>query len=95
MFPLYLFYAFSKSFFIKFCKFNSEVQPVKLKKEPRSRGCEPPRIFLGLVERFFCKKSLKTKKPKNCSLSASEQARNTKLARCRIVIEHTFAHLKK
>ena len=38
---------------------------------------------------------LPKKKPKNGSLSASEQARNTKLARCRIAIEHTFAHLKK
>ena len=38
---------------------------------------------------------LPKKKPKNGSLSVSEQARNTKLARCRIAIEHTFAHLKK
>ena len=38
---------------------------------------------------------LPKKKPKNGSLSASEQARNTKLARCRIAIEHTFALLKK
>ena len=36
---------------------------------------------------------LPKKKPKNGS--ASEQARNTKLARCRIVVEHTFTHLKK
>ena len=38
---------------------------------------------------------LPKEKPKNGSLSASEQARNTKLARCRIAIEHTFALLKK
>ena len=45
-------------------------------------------------ERSFAK-DLSKQKPKNGSLSASEQARNTQLARCRIVIEHTFAHLKK
>ena len=45
-------------------------------------------------ERSFAKDPSK-QKPKNGSLSASEQARNTKLARCRIVVEHTFAHLKK
>ena len=36
-------------------------------------------------ERYFSK-GLSKQKPKNGSLSASEQARNTKLARCRIVM---------
>ena len=29
------------------------------------------------------------------SLSAFEEVRNAKFARCRIVVEHTLAHLKK
>ena len=45
-------------------------------------------------ERSFTK-DLSKQKPKNGSLSASVQARNTKLARCRIVIKHTFDYLKK
>ena len=49
----------------------------------------------GLQNEHTAAVILPKKKPKNGSLSASEQARNTKLARCRIAIEHTFAHLKK
>ena len=51
--------------------------------------------YQGLQNEHSAAAILPKKKPKNGSLSASEQARNTKLARCRIVIEHTFAHLKK
>lgn len=51
--------------------------------------------YQGLQNEHSAGVILPKKKPKNGSLSASEQARNTKLARCRIVIEHTFAHLKK
>ena len=51
--------------------------------------------YQGLQNEHSAGVILPKKKLKNGSLSASEQARNTKLARCRIVIEHTFAHLKK
>ena len=51
--------------------------------------------YQGLQNEHSAAVILPKKKPKNGSLSASEQARNTKLARCRIAIEHTFAHLKK
>ena len=51
--------------------------------------------YQGLQNEHSAGVILPKKKPKNGSLSTSEQARNTKLARCRIVIEHTFAHLKK
>ena len=51
--------------------------------------------YQGLQNEHSARVILPKKKPKNGSLSASEQARNTKLARCRIVVEHTFAHLKK
>ena len=51
--------------------------------------------YQGLQNEHSAAAILPKKKPKNGSLSASEQARNTKLARCRIVVEHTFAHLKK
>ena len=51
--------------------------------------------YQGLQNDHSTEVILPKKKPKNGSLSASEQARNTKLARCRIVVEHTFAHLKK
>ena len=51
--------------------------------------------YQGLQNEHSAGVILPKKKPKNGSLSASEQARNTKLARCRIAIEHTFAHLKK
>ena len=51
--------------------------------------------YQGLQNEHTAAVILPKKKPKNGSLSASEQARNTKLARCRIAIEHTFAHLKK
>ena len=49
------------------------------------------------VWEIFYKRSLKiqNKKPKNGSLSASEQSRNAKLARRRIVVEHVIGHLKK
>ena len=55
------------------CKFNSEVQPPKFKKESRSRGCKAQAFsrssVAGNVERFFVKNpsnSLKT----FCSLAA-------------------------
>ena len=51
--------------------------------------------YQGLQNEHSAAVILPKKKPKNGSLSASDQARNTKLARCRIAIEHTFAHLKK
>ena len=51
--------------------------------------------YQGLQNEHCAAVILPKKKPKNGSLSASECTRNTKLARCRIVIEHTFAHLKK
>ena len=51
--------------------------------------------YQGLQNEHSAGVILPKKKPKNGSLSASEQERNTKLARCRIVVEHTFAHLKK
>ena len=51
--------------------------------------------YQGLQNEHSAAVILPKKKPKNGSLSSSEQARNTKLARCRIAIEHTFAHLKK
>ena len=51
--------------------------------------------YQGLQNEHSARVILPKKKPKNNSLSTSEQARNTKLARCRIVVEHTFAHLKK
>ena len=51
--------------------------------------------YQGLQNEHSAAVILPKKKPKNSSLSAAEQARNTKLARCRIAIEHTFAHLKK
>lgn len=51
--------------------------------------------YQGLQNEHSAAVILPKKKPKNGSLSASERARNTKLARCRIVIEHTFTHLKK
>lgn len=51
--------------------------------------------YQGLQNEHSAAAILPKKKPRNGSLSASEQARNTKLARCRIVVEHTFAHLKK
>ena len=51
--------------------------------------------YQGLQNEHAAAVILPKKKPKNGSLSASEQARNTKLARCRIAIEHTFTHLKK
>lgn len=38
---------------------------------------------------------LPKKKPKGGCLTDSERARNEKLARCRIRVEHVFAHLKK
>ena len=51
--------------------------------------------YQGLQNEHSARVILPKKKLKNGSLSASEQARNTKLARCRIVVEHVFAHLKK
>jgi len=51
--------------------------------------------YQGLQKEHSAAVILLKKKPKNGSLSASEQARNTKLARGRIVVEHTFVHLKK
>ena len=51
--------------------------------------------YQGLQNEHSAGVILPKKKPRNGSLSVSEQARNTKLARCRIVVEHTFAHLKK
>ena len=51
--------------------------------------------YQGLQNEHSAGVILPKKKPKNGSLSASEQVRNNKLARCRIVVEHTFAHLKK
>ena len=51
--------------------------------------------YQGLQNEHSAAVILPKEKPKNGSLSAAEQARNTKLARCRIAIEHTFAHLKK
>ena len=51
--------------------------------------------YQGLQNEYSAGVILPKKKPRNGSLSASEQARNTKLARCRIVVEHTFAHIKK
>ena len=51
--------------------------------------------YQGLQNEHSAAVILPKKKPKNGSLSSSEQARNTKLARCRIAIEHTFAYLKK
>lgn len=51
--------------------------------------------YQGLQNEHSAAVILPKKKPKKSSLSAAEQARNTKLARCRIAIEHTFAHLKK
>ena len=60
--------------------------------------------YQGLQNEHTAAVILPKKKPKNGSLSSSEQARNTKLARCRIFthpakckifIEHTFAQLKK
>ena len=60
--------------------------------------------YQGLQNEHAATVILPKKKPKNGSLSASDQVRNTKLARCRIFthpakcrifIEHTFAHLKK
>ena len=60
--------------------------------------------YQGLQNEHAAAVILSKEKPKNGSLSASDQARNTKLARCRIFthpakcrifIEHTFAHLKK
>ena len=51
--------------------------------------------YQGLQNEHTAAVILPKKKQKNGSLSAAEQARNTKLARCRIAIEHTFAHLKK
>lgn len=51
--------------------------------------------YQGLQNEHSAGVTLPKKKPKNGSLSASEQERNTKLARCRIVVEHTFARLKK
>jgi len=52
--------------------------------------------YQGLQNEHSAAVILPKKRPKNGSLSAAEQARNTKLARCRIAIdEHTFAHLKK
>ena len=51
--------------------------------------------YQGLQNEHSAGVILPKKKPKNGSLSASEQERNTKLARCRIVVEHTFARLKK
>ena len=60
--------------------------------------------YQGLQNEHSAAVILPKKKPKNGSLSASDQARNSKLARCRIFthpakcrifIEHTFAHLKK
>ena len=51
--------------------------------------------YQGLQNEHCAAVILPKKKPKNGSLSASECTRNTKLARCRIVVEHTFAHLKK
>ena len=61
--------------------------------------------YQGLQNEHSAAVILPKKKPKNGSLSASDQARNSKLARCRIfthpakcrifIIEHTFAHLKK
>ena len=51
--------------------------------------------YQGLQNEHSAGVILPKKKPKNGSLSASEQARNTKHARCRIVVEHTSAHFKK
>ena len=38
---------------------------------------------------------LPTKKPENGSRSDADRRRNAKIARCRVVVEHTFARLKK
>ena len=61
--------------------------------------------YQGLQNEHLAAVILPKKKPKNGSLSASEQARNTKLARCRIfryparcrifIIEHAFAFPQK
>ena len=38
---------------------------------------------------------LPKKKPRNGSLSDADRRRNRKIARCRVIVEHTFARLKK
>ena len=51
--------------------------------------------YQGLQNEHAAAVILPQKRSKNRPLSDSERTRNTRLARCRIVIEHIFAHLKK
>ena len=51
--------------------------------------------YQGLQNEHTAAVILPQKRSKNRPLSDSERTRNTRLARCRIVIEHIFAHLKK
>lgn len=51
--------------------------------------------YQGLQNEHAAAVILPQKRSKNRPLSDSDRTRNTRFARCRIVIEHIFAHLKK